>query len=328
MVIETIREKLTNPDPQTQREGLAEALALENHSAVIEGWSLSKSEPYEPPVRDVWEGKPHYRWAKETNRAHVYYRDMHTIKLNWPQFKYTGGGGFNSSILELILRSPDFDRDINSLWLDGCPGLESLDLLSELKHLKYLFINNCSGLTDIGAIQKMDLKELGIATCRNLCDASPVASQRNLVVLELRGTGTENLDWMKALLDQECEANHTLTHLGLKLNKKLKSLPTLAPFESLNVIELAGCTSLENIDGLYSSGVRTLNLEGCNTLKIFDSRGYRNVEENIGECCSLKYLYIDGSTLDTDQQIYGVLQLAEYIQENDGYVPHQWSELI
>uniref|UniRef100_M4D5A8 TIR domain-containing protein n=1 Tax=Brassica campestris TaxID=3711 RepID=M4D5A8_BRACM len=151
-------------------------------------------------------------------------------------------------------------QNIELIDLHGCTKLQRFPATGQLRHLRVV---NLSGCTEI----------------RSVPEVSP-----NIVELHLQGTGTRELPISLVALSQEDDLNlEKLTTLAqvvssnqhlqklVLLNMKdcvhLQSLPHMFHLETLEVLDLSGCSELKSIQG-FPRNLKELYLVGAAVTKL------------------------------------------------------------
>ncbi|XP_013598933.1 PREDICTED: disease resistance protein RRS1 isoform X1 [Brassica oleracea var. oleracea] len=160
---------------------------------------------------------------------------QYLVELNMPcsQFRKLWGGTKNLEVLKRITLSHSLhlvnvdelqhSRNIELIDLQGCSSLKSFPDMGQSQHLLVVNLSNC---IEIKSFPKV-----------------PPSIKK----LNLQGTGVRELITLDSFSNQDLG---NLVILKLKNCSNLRSLPDMITFESLEVLNLSGCSELEKIQGL------------------------------------------------------------------------------
>ncbi|XP_018480581.1 probable disease resistance protein At4g19520 [Raphanus sativus] len=229
---------------------------------------------------------------------------QYLVELNMPcsQFRKLWGGTKNLEVLKRITLSNSLQlvnvdelqhsRNIELIDLQGCSSLKSFPDMGQSQHLLVVNLSNC---IEIKCFPKV-----------------PPSINK----LHLQGTGVRELSTLDSFSSQDLG---NLVFLNVKNCSNLRTLPDMITFESLQVLNLSGCSELEKIQGLpqneipsssLCSKLVTLDMENCKRL-IHLPMGMCNMEslaklklsgcsnlENIQDLPrNLKELYLAGTAV-------------------------------
>lgn len=148
--------------------------------------------------------------------------------------------------------------NLEILSLDGYSA--NLTGLDKLKSLNQLRLTGCAKLTDYNFIK--NLTNLYILQMDNLEDeyANNIASLKNLICLDLKGSKITSIDFLKDLKE--------LFHINLERCTKLHDLKPLRHHPSLNFLSLNYCNNIADITPLSHLPLKELRLIGIHFIAV------------------------------------------------------------
>ncbi|KAK3435798.1 hypothetical protein EUGRSUZ_C00513 [Eucalyptus grandis] len=149
---------------------------------------------------------------------------------------------------------------LSSLWLT-CRSKE-LPSLSHLKHLQYLYLEDCKSLQSIPSLSHLEcLQRLWLYRCGSLQSIPSLSHLKHLQELEL--ASCESLQSIPSLSHLERLQRLYLSHCG-----SLQSIPSLSHLKHLQELMLISCRSLQSIPSLsHLEHLQVLYLESCESLQ-------------------------------------------------------------
>ncbi|KAG2238464.1 hypothetical protein Bca52824_092306 [Brassica carinata] len=232
---------------------------FEGHISFKEMYNLRSlkvhsSNPVESPVLCLSQSMPPelrlLHWAYCPLRSFPQDFDVqYLVELNMPcsQLRKLWGGTKNPEVLKRITLSHSlqlvnvdelqYSRNIELIDLHGCSRLESFPNMGQSQHLQVVNLSNCIAIEIFPKVP------------------------RSIKKLHLQGTGIRELDNLDSFSNQD---RRNRVFLQLKDYSNLKSLPD---FESLEVLNLSGCSELEKIQG-FPQNLKELYLANTSVSEI------------------------------------------------------------
>ncbi|CAF2247679.1 unnamed protein product [Brassica napus] len=191
-----------------------------------------------------WENYPLKSLPQDFDPCHLV-----ELNLSYSQLQKLWGGTKNLKMLKVVRlchsqQLTDISdlckaQDLEVLDLRGCTQLQNCPAMGQLRHLRVVNLSGCTGI-------------------RSFPEVSP-----NIEELYLQGTDILNPEQLTSLIKPVSANQHLgkLVRLNMKDCVHLKSLPDMADLESLQVLDLSGCSKLSVIQG-FPRNLKELYLGG------------------------------------------------------------------
>ncbi|EFH43292.1 predicted protein [Arabidopsis lyrata subsp. lyrata] len=233
----------------------------------------------------------------------------HLVELNlsYSQLHKLWGGTKNLEMLKMVrlchsqqlneINDIGKAQNIELIDLQGCSKLQSFPAMGQLQHLRVVNLSGCTEIRSFPEVspnieelhlQGTGIRELPISTV-NLSPHVKLNRELSNFLTEFPGVSDAlNHERLPSVVEAVLSYHHLgkLVCLNMKDCVHLRSLPQMADLESLKVLNLSGCSELDDIQGfprnlkeLYIGGtavkklpqlpqsLEVLNAHGCVSLK-------------------------------------------------------------
>ena len=217
-------------------------------------------------------------------------------------------GGPNLSVLDISMSLVEIvdcsDAQLTAFNIEGCTTLRSLSIDAEGL---FLDLSNCPNLEELYVVSTENLDVSHSPLLKTLhCENSKFigmdfAKNPLLENIKLEGTNQDLIDLSKNFQLVNVELFIPIRHSSLDLSNRT-TLKTFSYREwgeggqTLETLNLSGCTSLENLNLEYIK-LTSLNVSGCRELSILNCYNSRLSELNISGCVNLSSLDCRGNDL-------------------------------
>ncbi|KAL0672782.1 hypothetical protein Bca4012_000763 [Brassica carinata] len=150
----------------------------------------------------------------------------------------------SSELVEFSIH--EYAQNIEMIDLQGCKGLESFPAMTKLQNLQVLNLSGCSNIKAVPGLPP-NIKELYLEGTS--IEELPKSFAASIEHIDLESASSYNQGFRK------------LVRLIMKNCTRLRSLVDMCELESLQVLNLSGCSSIEEIKGLPKS-IKELYLAG------------------------------------------------------------------
>ena len=201
---------------------------------------------------------------------------------------------------------------VNTLGLKSLKGLRLLPKLSDL----YAHSSGLKDLRDIDVFQ--NLINVNLSHCKNLQDARPLGTLKQLQRVDLTGAGVQDMPqaWagpVQEIILSNCDAlksfgklPETLETLFCDYSNALAKLDGMENCKSLEKISVKDCKSLSDL-GMPPSGVKNVIALGCDQLQSL---------KGLESCKSLEFVSVPLSIKDTSA-LKGLSEVTLAINVNE-----------
>lgn len=171
--------------------------------------------------------------------------------------------------IEDLCRAPN----IELIDLQGCTKLQRFPATSQLQHLRVVNLSGCTEITSFPEVspnieelhlQGTGIRELPISIVNHLSRQDKLNRELSNFLTEFSGVANAlNLEKLTGLVQVVSSYQHLgkLVFLNMRDCYHLQSLPHMVDLESLEVLDLSGCSELKSIQG-FPRNLKELYLVG------------------------------------------------------------------
>ncbi|MBT5224237.1 MAG: leucine-rich repeat protein [Candidatus Marinimicrobia bacterium] len=170
--------------------------------------------------------------------------------------------------------------------------LQNINGLKNLTCLTSLELANRDSLQTVDALENLtNLTSLDLSYCDSLQDVDGLTNLINLTSLDLSNCDSLQVQYMTSEMTTREQVSAYQDKIRIVMALKKNDINTLLDYKDATVLDLRGCDSLQNVDGLANlPNLTSLDLSNCSTLTNADGLAHLDnlVSLDMSGCTSLQ----------------------------------------